>query len=285
MRIGAHVKSSGGLDKAIDRAKDIGAEAVQLFVSSPQGWAFKERTEAEIQAFKKKSAETGIRPAFLHGVYLVNLVTEKPDNLSNSIASLVFYMRTASLMGASGVIFHVGSHGGRGLDAVVDQAAESLRRVLGESPEDVRLCLETNAGQGGNIGVKFADLARIIEKAPDKRLAVCLDTAHTLASGYDITTPEGVEATMAEFQRDLGLDLLAAVHANDSKAPLGANVDRHENIGKGFIGEAGFRAVLGHAAFRDVPFFLEVPGYDDEGPDAPNVAALKAIREAVRIPA
>jgi deoxyribonuclease-4 len=285
MRIGAHVKSAGGLDKAIDRGRDIGAEAVQLFVSSPQGWAFKERTEAEIAAFRKKSADTGIAPAFLHGVYLVNLATDKPENLAKSIASLTFYLRTASLMGASGVIFHVGNHGGQGLDAVLDRTVEAIRRVLGDSPEDVRLCLETNAGQGGNIGVKFSDLARIIEKAPDPRLRVCLDTAHTLASGYDIRTPEGVTATMAEFQRDLGLDMLAAVHANDSKAPLGSNVDRHENIGKGHIGEDGFRAVLAHPAFRDVPFFLEVPGYDDDGPDAPNVAALKALRDEVKVPA
>ncbi len=285
MRIGAHVSTAGSLDKAIDRAQVIGAEAVQVFVSPPQGWALKERTEAEVQAFREKADAAGIRPVFLHGVYLVNLATDKPESLEKGIASLTFYMQTAARIGASGVIFHVGSHTGRGLDAVLDLVVDSLRRVLAASPPDVWLALENNAGQGGNIGVRFADLARIIQRIKDPRLKVCMDTAHTLASGYDLTTTEGVAATMEEFDRELGIARLVAVHANDSKFPLGSNRDRHENIGEGYIGRAGFEAIMAHPAFRQVPFYLEVPGFDGDGPDAPNVAALKEIRSQAGVEA
>ena len=246
MRIGAHVSSAGSLDRAIDRAQEIGAETIQIFISPPQGWRVKEHPEKEVQAFREKAVAAHITPVFLHGIYLVNLATPHQENLEKGIASIVFYMQACARIGASGVVFHVGSHGGRGLDADFGQVVESLRRILAASPPDVLLVLENNAGQGGNIGVQFADLARYIQAVGDPRLKVCLDTAHTLASGYDVTTPKGVAATMEEFDRELGLSALVAVHANDSKTPLGSNVDRHENIGEGHIGQEGFKAILAH---------------------------------------
>ncbi|MBI4328712.1 MAG: deoxyribonuclease IV [Chloroflexi bacterium] len=278
MRLGAHVSAAGSIDKAIERAQAIGAEAIQVFASGPQGWRYKEHPEKDVQAFREKAKAADVRPVFLHGVYLVNLATESGENLEKGVESLAFYMRTAGRLGASGVIFHAGSHKGAGLDAVLPQVSQAIRRVLSSSPAKVWLVLENNAGTGQQLGAKFEELRRIMDAAGDDRVKVCLDTAHTLANGYDLRTPKAVEQTMREFDRTIGLANLVAVHANDSKVPLGGNADRHENIGEGHIGREGFKAILGHPAFRDVPFFLEVPGFGNTGPDKENLDRLKGIR-------
>ena len=282
MRIGAHVSTSGGLDKGIDRAGDIGAEAVQFFASSPRMWRFRSPKEAEVLAFREKSEATGISPAFIHGSYLVN-VGGNPDLLGKSIESLVNSLEVASQLGAVGVIFHGGSHKGAGFDAVFDQAIAALTLVLERSPDDARLLIENSAGMGSHIGSSFAEIGRMIEAIGNDRVGVCLDTQHSIAAGYNIIEPSGIEAALDEFDREIGLDRLVVVHANDSKTPLGSGVDRHENIGEGSLGEAGFETIMGHSAFRDVPFLLEVPGFGEEhkGPDKENVDRLKAVRNRV----
>ena len=281
MKIGAHVSSAGGISKAVDRGAEIGCETIQLFGSSPQSWAFKPVPEAEINAFRQKTAETGIGPAFLHAIYLINLGTPNQDNLEKGIQSLINYMVLAAEIGAGGVIFHPGSHKGVGYEGILRQAAASIQRVLDNSPEGPYLCLENMAGMGQHIGAKFAELAGILKAVDNPRLRVCLDTQHSFAAGYDLTTTDGVEAMIAEFDETIGLDNLAAVHANDSKQLCGSGVDRHDNIGEGFIGEQGFQAIMGNPAFRDVPFFLEVPGFEGKGPDQRNVDILKNIRKRV----
>ncbi len=281
MKIGAHVSSAGGISKAVDRGAEIGCETIQLFGSSPQGWAFKPVPEAEISAFRQKTAETGIGPAFLHAIYLINLGTPNQDNLEKGIQSLINYMVLAAEIGAGGVIFHPGSHKGIGYEGILPQAVASIQRVLENSPEGPYLCLENMAGMGQHSGAKFAELAGILKAVDNPRLRVCLDTQHSFAAGYDLTTTDGVEAMIAEFDETIGLDNLAAVHANDSKQLCGSGVDRHDNIGEGFIGEQGFQAIMGNPAFRDVPFFLEVPGFEGKGPDQRNVDILKNIRKRV----
>lgn len=280
MKIGAHVSAAGSLDKAVDRAVAIGAEAVQIFVSPPQGWRHPMHSPEVIEAFRTKMSASGVAPAFVHGVYLINLATDNQENLQKGIESLTSALVLASKIGAKGVVFHVGGHGGAGLDAVVGQIADSLSRVLAAAPADVWLCLENNAGRRQQIGATFEELARIMALVSDDRLRVCLDTAHALASGYDIASRDGVARTMDEFDRVVGLDRLVVVHANDSKVPLGGNNDRHENIGDGFIGSEGWRHILGHPAFLTLPLLMEVPGLDGKsGPDKANVDRLKAIRE------
>jgi deoxyribonuclease-4 len=153
--------------------------------------------------------------------------------------------------------------------------------VLKDTPEDAWIILENNAGQGGGVGSRFPELGAIMRGVASPRLKVCLDTEHAYAAGYDLATPEGIEAAMAEFDREIGLEHLVAVHANDSKTALGGGVDRHDNIGEGHIGRAGFEVIMAHPAFRDVPFLLEVPGFENEGPDKPNVDLLKEIRAKV----
>jgi deoxyribonuclease-4 len=278
MRIGAHVRTAGGTDKAIDRAAEIGAEAIQVFSGAPQAWRRKSYKPEEVAEFKRKSAEMDIGPVFIHGLYLVNLASQDSALLGKSFEALTEEMRAAALLGANGVIFHLGSHKGAGYDACVDQLIDSCSRVLEATPPEAWLILENSAGMGGAIGSKFAELGRIAHEVGGDRVRVCLDTCHLFAAGYDVKTPAGLDATMEEFAGEIGLDRLAAVHANDSKAPLGGALDRHANIGEGHIGRDGFLNILSHPAFAEVPFLLEVPGFDNQGPDAENVRILKELR-------
>ena len=284
MKIGAHVSASGGVDKAIGRAQEIGAEAVQIFSGAPQAWRRKEYKPDEVQAYAARVEETGISPTFLHGVYLVNLATGNPENLAKSREALVHDMKVCHLLGATGVIFHIGSHRGRGYDEVFGQVVESVRGIIAATPEEVWLILENSAGMGDAIGSKFGELAAIIREAGSPRVKVCLDTQHAFASGYDLKSQAGLEAAMAEFDREIGLERLVAVHANDSKCPLGGGGDRHENIGQGHIGRGGFEKIMAHAAFADVPFLLEVPGFAKQGPDRENLEILKEIWATGRRP-
>jgi deoxyribonuclease-4 len=281
MKIGAHVSSAGGISKAVERGVEIGCETIQIFGSSPQSWAFKPIPDTEIQAFRKKSAETGLGPVYLHAIYLINLGTSNQANLEKGIESLINYMNLAADIGAGGVIFHPGSHRGAGYDGVFAQTVDSIKRVLDNSREGPYLCLENMAGMGQHIGAKFEELGQVLKAVASPRLRICLDTQHSFAAGYDLTTPKGIEMMVTEFDEAIGLENLAAVHANDSKQPCGSGVDRHDNIGEGLIGEVGFEAIMSNPAFRGVPFFLEVPGYDGKGPDQRNVEALKRIRQKV----
>ncbi|MDA0733069.1 MAG: deoxyribonuclease IV [Chloroflexi bacterium] len=283
MKIGAHVSASGGISKAVGRGVEIGCETIQIFGSSPQSWAFKPIADAEVESFRQQASETGLGPVFLHAIYLINLGTTNQTNLTKGIDSLVNYMTLAANIGAGGIIFHPGSHKGAGYDAIFDQAVDSIKTVLDQSPEGPYLCLENMAGMGQHIGAKFQELGDIIKAVDNPRLRICLDTQHSFAAGYDLTTQKGVNLMMTEFDQAIGVDKLAAVHANDSKQPCGSGVDRHDNIGEGLIGEAGFEAIMGHPAFRDVPFFLEVPGFDGKGPDQRNIEILKDIRHRVGI--
>ena len=278
MKLGAHVSASGGPAKAIGRALDIGAETIQIFASSPRAWAFKPVSEERLLEFRRRSEEAGVAPAFLHGTYLVNL-GGTPELVEKSVVSLTQQMGAASQLGAEGVIFHSGSHKGAGLDAVFDQVTGALRRVLAESPPDPWLIIENSAGMGDHIGASFGEIGRMIREADSPQVKVCLDTEHAFAAGYDLTDPDRIDEVLDEFDREIGLSRLVVVHANDAKVKLGSGVDRHENIGFD-----GFRVIMGHTAFRDIPFILEVPGFEKKGPDKENMDRLKRVREDLNIP-
>ena len=278
MKIGAHVSASGGADKAIDNALEIGAETIQIFASSPRTWTFRSQKPGAVAAFRERSLQTGVGPAFLHGSYLVNL-GGNPELAEKSVASLTSHMNAASALGASGVIFHAGSHKGRGFDNVLDQAAGCLSRVLDDTADETWLIIENSAGAGTHIGATFGEIGRMVEATGSDRLKVCLDTQHAFAAGYRITDRDGLNAALEELDGAMGLERLAAVHANDSKTELGSGVDRHENIGHGLIGERGFATIMSHPSFAGVPFLLEVPGIEGGGPDRINVDALKSIRD------
>lgn len=277
MKIGAHVSTAGGLSNAFDRASNIGAEAIQIFASSPRAWKFNQPKEEEVNLFKEKMEQTGIWPCYIHGSYLVNIGGD-PSQIEKSIESLTNNMSVAGKIGAEGVIFHGGSHKGKGFHNIVKQASECLKRVLDNSPENVWLCLENSAGMGSHIGSSFEEMGELIHLVQNDNLKVCLDTEHMFAAGYDLTNPDEVPQIMKRFDEEIGLSKLVAVHANDSKVELGSGVDRHENIGDGFIGIDGFKSLMNDPSFEKVPFFLEVPGFDSKGPDEININLLKSIR-------
>ena len=176
------------------------------------------------------------------------------------------------------MIFHTGSHKGQGFDAIFEQATFALATIIENSPPDVCLLIENSAGAGDHIGSKFTEIGSMIGEVGSERIRVCLDTQHCFGAGYGIADPDEIDAVMSEFDDAIGLDRLAAVHANDSKVAFGSGVDRHENIGDGDIGVEGFKTIMSHSAFADVPFLLEVPGADKKGPDKANVDRLKTVR-------
>ncbi len=283
MKIGAHVSTSGGLHTAFGRAASMDAETIQIFASSPRAWKFREIKDGVVDKFRAAAADTGIAPVFIHGSYLVN-VGGSAELVEKSVACLIRNMEVAAEIGAAGVVFHAGSHKGRGFDAVLPSATEALKRTLDESPEEPWLIVENSAGMGAHLGASFEEIGRMLDAVDSDRMMVCLDTEHCFAAGYDIANPDAIDYAMSEFDQHIGLDRLVVVHANDAKVALGSGVDRHENIGEGHIGVSGFESIMGHPAFQDVPFVLEVPGPDKKGPDKDNVDRLKDIRRRLGVP-
>lgn len=281
MKIGAHVSGAGSLDLAFGRAEEIGAECFQIFLSPPQRWMDPEIKPEVIEKFQQKTKESGIGPNFVHASYLINLGAQDPGHLDKSINWLRYGLNSCGKLGITGVIFHLGSHKGVGFDGVKNQVIESIKTILSKSPADSKLLLETSAGAGGNIGGTFEELAELVKGVGDERVGVCLDTAHVFASGVDLRTTEGVAEMVKKFDSTIGLDKLVVMHANDSKVEFGTNRDRHENIGEGFIGLEGFRSIMSNKDLADIPLLLEVPGFEDQGPDKKNVDILKKIRSEV----
>jgi deoxyribonuclease-4 len=280
MKIGAHVSGAGGLDLAFGRAEAMGAECFQIFLSAPQRWLDPEIKTDVIERFKANATTTQIGPNFVHGSYLINLGADSSEHLEKSITWLRYGLNSCGKLGIKGVIFHIGSHKGNGFDNVKTQVSESIKKILSTTPDNVELILETSAGAGGNIGGTFEELAELIKLSNDKRVKVCMDTAHVFASGVDLRTVAGVEKAITDFDNTIGLDKLVVVQANDSKVDFGSNRDRHENIGEGFIGQEGFKNILANKRLAEVPFILEVPGFKDEGPDKENIDILKKLRSA-----
>lgn len=283
MKIGAHVSTAGGLSNAISRGQEIGCEAIQIFGSSPQAWAFKTVPGDQIELFKQGLKDLGIGPVFLHAIYLINLGTASKETMQKGIDSLIDYMDLAAKVGAGGVIVHPGSHGGQGFEAVLPQVADALKIVLDASPEGPVLALENMAGMGKHIGAKFDELADILAAVNSPRLKICLDTQHAFAAGYDLTNFKGIQSMLNELDAGPGCANVVAVHANDSKRVCGSGIDRHDNIGDGFIGEAGFAAIMENPTLSNVPFFLEVPGFEGKGPDLHNIDVLKKIRKQLSL--
>ena len=277
MRIGAHVSTRGGILTAFDRARELGAEAVQVHPTPPQTWRRLHLEAEEVQEFRRRLASTGLGDFFFHAVYLINLGTPRPELLASSEASLAHYLQLANELGVAGVIFHPGSHLGRGFDSVLDQIGNAMRSALEAAPGEARLLVENSAGAGANLGATLPEIRRMLEAVDSPRVGLCLDTAHAFTSGWQLTTEEGLAAALAEFEAEIGWDRLWAIHANDSKAPFGSNRDRHENIGEGEIGSEAFARMLADPRLRRPPWILEVPGQERQGPDRANVDRLRKL--------
>jgi deoxyribonuclease-4 len=273
--IGAHVSTEGGINTAFGRALEIGAEAVQVHPTPPQTWRRLHPDLGTVAEFRRRMAETGLDAFFFHAVYLINLATAKEDLLAQSKGSLRSHLELANLLGVRGVIFHPGSHKGQGFEVVLPQMAAAMRQALDDSGGESQLIIENSAGSGDNIGSSFAQIRQMLEAVDDPRLRVCLDTAHAFTAGHDLRTVEGLARLVEELGREVGFDRLAAIHANDSKAAFGSNVDRHQNIGDGEIGSEAFRRILADPQLSRVPLILEVPGLDRKGPDRANIERLR----------
>jgi deoxyribonuclease IV len=273
MRIGGHVR--GGVQGGVAHAREIGAETIQIFAGSPQTWRAPSHSDAEVDGFRGAVEDHDVGPVFVHGVYIANLASPKPSIRHMSISAVAGHLDWASRLGAAGLIIHPGSAGSEPLDEALERVVKGLRRVLDQVDGPAQLLLECCAGQGATIGRRFAELDYIIRALDgDSRLGWVLDTCHAFNAGYELTTEDGFASMVAEIEATVGFERLAAIHANDSKTPFAAQVDRHENIGEGHIGDDAFARLLQHPAFADVPQLLEVPGYDRKGPDRANVERL-----------
>ena len=280
MYFGAHVKASGGVWTAVERGEALGVQAIQFFAGSPRTWKPQIYRSADAERFREARAASGLRFAVIHTIYLINLATVNEEFYEKSVVALVGAVTAAEQLGVEAIVTHIGSHQGAGFEAGLARVREALLRALEEVGDSrVRLLLENTAGAGGTMGVTFAELAAMIAATGgDERLGVCLDTAHLLASGHELRSAEGLDATVTSFAETVGLERLVMVHLNDSKTPLGSNRDRHENIGEGEIGRKAMRLIVNHRAFADIPGILEVPGYDGQGPDRANLDTLRELR-------
>jgi deoxyribonuclease IV len=270
---GAHC--SGGIKKAIDAAEGMDADVVQLFVQSPRTWRFPNHDPAALERFRERRAEAGIRGVLVHALYLVNLGTSDRTMYRESVDTMRSTMDAACAIEADGVVFHIGSHLGAGFDKALKRVVPALQQVLDRCSETTWLLMENSAGTGGTIGRSIEELAVVFDAlGRHERLGICLDSCHLFASGIDVTDRKALDAMLREVDDRIGLDRLRALHANDSKAPLGSNRDRHDNIGDGLMGE-GLGAFLSHRRLQKLPTVLEVPGRDGRGPNAEEIRKLR----------
>ena len=276
MKYGVHISTAGDLVGTPARAKAMGADALQFFAGSPRMWKQADYTDELAAEFKQAAADLSM-PTFIHMMYLTSYGSPDAKLRHASTAAAKHTMANAEKLGVEGVVTHLGSHKGAGIDAVMDNLVAALLDVVADVKTS-RLLLEDSAGAGGNVGNSIDELAKIFEAVGrDPRIGFCLDTAHLFASGYDVRTPEGWNALITEFDTKIGLDRLGCIHLNDSKVDLDSKRDRHENIGQGFIGEDGFKVIVNHPRLKDMVGILEVPGIEHHGPDKPNLDKLRAL--------
>jgi deoxyribonuclease-4 len=281
MLIGAHVSPSGGPAQAVARGTERAARSIQIFNQNPRQWKPREYSEQEVADFHAAIADSDIDALLIHAVYLLNPASEEPEFREKTLASLISSLRAGAALGARAVVLHPGSalkNGGE-VDAAIDRAGAVIKEALAES-EGCPLHLEDTAGAGGTLGRSFEELARLIDVAGGgKRLGVCLDSCHLLASGYDIRTAEALADVLADFDRVVGLGRLGSLHVNDSATPLGSNRDRHANLGDGEIGREGIAAFLSEPRFEGMPCVLEGPGHKGKALDRQDLEWAFTLRD------
>jgi deoxyribonuclease-4 len=275
LRVGAHTSIAGGVQNAVEEQLEYGGNCGQIFSSSPQVWAGPSIDDDDAEAFRELTDEHGVGPWVIHTSYLVNLCTPKEGLREKSLVSMQEEVDTASRLGIEYVNVHLGAHTGAGVEGGLENAVSVLDDV--EVPDGVTVLVESDAGSGTKLGGQFWHLGQVCDESRHD-LEVCVDTAHAWAAGYDLSTPEGVEETIEEFDSEVGLDRLACFHLNDSKHGRGTNKDEHAHVGLGEIGEDGMRAVVNHPDLRDVPFVLETPTEDGKS-FAWNVQRVRDLRE------
>ncbi|HRN70032.1 MAG TPA: deoxyribonuclease IV [Candidatus Woesebacteria bacterium] len=283
-KIGAHISSAGGYYKALEKIIKIGGNCLQIFSSSPMMWVNSKVTDEDIQKFVELKNKLQIDPIYFHACYLINCADSKETG-KKSVQSLIFELNLAKKMGVRGSIVHTGSfkEGKTPVDNyLATRTSESyktlilnIKTVLAETPQNTFLILE-NAGNR-KIGRTIDQLVHILEDVHDDRLRICLDTCHLHAAGYDLNSPDKFGQFITDLDAKIGLHKLEVVHMNDSKDSFGTLRDRHENIGKGYVGVNVFKNLLNDNRTKHIPFILEVPGLDGKGPDKENLDIIKQL--------
>jgi deoxyribonuclease IV len=279
--VGAHLSVAGGHHKAFELAIDLGAEVVQIFTKNNMQWMAQPLAESAITAYRKAREEAGISRVFAHSGYLINLAATSPENLQKSRESLLLELVRCTQLELPFIVLHPGAHLGAGEEAGLNRIVESLDWIFGHYTGDTQIALEVTAGQGSCLGAKIEHLAYVMREfhAPE-RLAVCLDTCHLFAAGYDIRTAGGMDDFIGQFSKQIPWEKVVCVHINDSKGGLGSHTDRHELLGEGKIGWECFDTILHHKDFAHLPLCLETPKGKDNANDRQTLARLKSARDS-----
>jgi deoxyribonuclease-4 len=280
LRIGIHTSIAGGLENAALKAVELGANTFQIFSTSPRMWRAAPLRPEQIRRLRALRAQHDLAPLVVHDNYLINLAAREPLTRARSIKAFRGELERALAIGAEYLVAHPGSYRGQTLGQGIEAVAEGLREAArGLKSRRLAILLENTAGAGALIGSRFEELAHLralARRGLGFRVGFCLDTAHALASGYDVASAKGLRATLKEVECVLGLANVPVIHANDSKAPLGSRRDRHQHIGQGYIGVEGFRRILNHPKLRAKAFILETP-VDKQDDDRRNVETLKSL--------
>ncbi|MGH2965192.1 MAG: deoxyribonuclease IV, partial [Solirubrobacterales bacterium] len=278
MLIGAHVSTAGGLTRALERGGELDCDAIQIFHQSPRRWRPTAYSVDDFEAFREAMHGSRVEAVVVHAVYLINSATKEREIRRKSLASLQQALVVGDGIGAKGVVLHAGARKGEPYGPSVKRAGKVIREVL-ERSERCPILLENTAGTQGPLGRNFDELAELIDAAgAGRRLGACLDCCHLLAAGFEIRSPVQLGEVLDDFDAKVGLERLRCVHVNDSKVALGANLDRHANLGRGELGRKGLRAFLSEPRFESLPALIETPGPDGHGPDRKEVRLAKRLR-------
>ncbi len=277
MRFGFHISIAGGFSRVVERAEVRGCETIQFFSRNPRGWKYGPLDEKDVEQFRSSIQSSGLSPIFLHLPYLPNIASRKSKFYKGSIDSIVTDLERAELLGAQYLIIHIGHRGESSEDEAIEAVAQGIDQAFERVKNSVILLLENTAGQGSEIGYTFEQIERIIRSVDEnKRMGVCLDTAHTFESGHDLSNKDGIDRTIELFERTIGLKRLHLFHLNDSKTPLGSRRDRHWHIGEGRIGLDGFHYLVNHALLKHLPGIMETPR-SDTVEDLKNMKVIRSL--------
>lgn len=281
-RVGFHVSIAGGIANSVENAKEIGCSAFQIFSRNPRGWAAKPLAADDVSLFKQRLAASGIDASatVVHMPYLPNLSGPPSDFYTKSVDTLAGELERAGELGIPYLVIHLGSHMGKGAKSGEDQLVNAVCTAKDRAKKKgVTVLLENNAGQKNNVGGTFEELRILLDRI-GKQTGICLDTCHAFASGYDLSTPAAVEKTLTAFDRAIGFSELKVVHLNDSKGPLGSNLDRHEHVGLGSIGPKGMSAFLHNSAIAKLPIIMETP-IDEKRDEKKNLKAFLELANGI----
>jgi deoxyribonuclease-4 len=279
VRLGFHVSISGGFSLAVQRAHELGCTTMQIFGRNPRGWTVKPLDKDDVAEFKRLREQFDIDPVFIHTNYLINLASTKPDLYERSIEQFVIDLERTEHLGAEYLVTHLGSASGQEPGWMIDRVANALNMAMKLHKPQTMILLENTAGEKGDVGYTFEQVNEVISRLNDTgKIGICYDTCHGFAAGYDIRTKQGVDAIAAKIDETVGLGRLKGMHLNDCLRDFDSHVDRHWHIGEGKIGENGFKAILNHKAFKDVPKIMETPKETEE--DDPR--NMKKVRSLVK---